>query len=71
MPEETSASPTESPLLNYSEAADYLSVSKRTLYAMVSTSRIPTIRMGAGPNGRGLTRFRRHDLEAFVQANVA
>ena len=60
----------KNPLLKYDEAAAYLQVSKATLYAMVSSGRVPVVRMGSGPEGKGITRFRREDLEAFVGERV-
>ncbi len=60
----------ENPLLRYDEAAAYLQVSKATLYAMVSSGRVPVVRLGSGPRGKGITRFRREDLEAFVDERV-
>ena len=64
----------ESTLLKYPEAAAYLKVSHSTLYRMVAGGRLPVVRLGAGPQGKGITRFRRQDLDAFVgcaQASVA
>ena len=61
----------EPTLLKYNEAAEYLNVSSSTLYAMVSNGRVPVVRMGSGPKGKGITRFRHEDLEAFVAANAS
>ena len=61
----------ESPLFTYREAAAFLKISPSTLYAMVARDRIPVARLGSGPDGAGITRFRRSDLEAFVAACAA
>jgi excisionase family DNA binding protein len=50
--------------LTYDEAARYLGVPKGTLYSLVSTQRIPHVRMG-----RRLVRFRKADLEAWLAAH--
>ena len=61
----------KNPLLKYDEAAAYLQVSLSTLYAMVSSGRVPVVRMGSGPKGKGITRFRLEDLDSFVAANAS
>jgi len=57
-------------LLTYEQAADYLSISKSTLYCMVSRRMLPVIRFGVGPGGGGNTRFRLCDLEQFVESRM-
>jgi excisionase family DNA binding protein len=57
-------------LLDYKQAADYLSIGKSTLYSLVSGGQLTCVRFGAGKTKRGVTRFRREDLESFVKARV-
>jgi len=59
-----------SPLLRHREAAVYLKVSSSTLYALIANDRIQVVRFGLGPCGRGITRFRRDDLDAFLAASA-
>ena len=60
----------DSRLLNYKQAAAYLNIGKSTLYALVSEQQLTCVRFGAGKTKRGLTRFRREDLDAFVRARI-
>lgn len=54
-------------LLTYPEAAEVLSIGKSTLYALVRRGEIPAVKFGNGKKtGRGNTRFKLTDLEAFV-----
>ena len=49
-------------LLNYKEAAQYLSLKLGTIYAMVSRKQIPHIRL----NGR-LVRFNKSELDKWIK----
>lgn len=51
----------ESPLLNITEAAGILGVSRKTLYRWIGSRYIPFIRIGR------LIRFRERDLEEWVE----
>ena len=53
-------------LLTYKQAADYLSISKSTLYCMVSRRMLPVIRFVVGPGMGGNTRFRLCDLDSAL-----
>lgn len=53
-------------LLDYSESASRLNVSKRTFAAWVAAGRIPTVRLP----GR-VRRIRPADLEAFVASGLS
>ncbi len=50
-------------MMSYDDAAKYLRMQKGTLYCMVSRRRIPHVRLGPR-----LVRFRRADLEAWLEA---
>ena len=58
-------------LMRYVEAAEYLAVGKSTLYSLVSRGEIRVVRFGAGKTGKGVTRFRREDLERFIMKKLA
>ena len=60
----------ESRLWNYKQAAEYLNIGKSTLYALVSQGQLTCVRFGVGKTKKGVTRFRREDLERFVKARV-
>lgn len=51
--------------LNANEAADFLGLSKSTIYSWVATKRLPFHRLG-----RAL-RFRKSELEAWLDQNAA
>ena len=53
-------------LLTYPEAADYLCVGRSTLYDLVGRGELPVVRMSPR-----CVRFRREDLEEFVEARVS
>ena len=53
-------------LLTADEAAAILRVKTDTVYRWVSQGRIPYVRLG-----RRITRFRRSDLDLFIQSHVA
>ena len=57
-------------LLTYREAAEFLNISKSSLYALASAGELTCVQFGAGKTKKGITRFRRVDLEAFVAAHV-
>ena len=57
-------------LLTYPDAAKVLSISKSTLYALVSRGEIRVVRFGNGPKTKGCTRFRRADIEDFIESNL-
>lgn len=63
MTADTSARPLEHPLLTVDDAARLLAVRKSWLLDAAQAGRIPVVRLG----GRVL-RFRRDDLDAFVEA---
>jgi len=50
-------------MMSYDDAAEYLRMKMGTLYCMVSRRRIPHVRLGPR-----LVRFRRADLEAWLEA---
>ena len=52
---------TQDRLITYRQAAERLGMPVGTLYSLVSTRRIPHVRLG-----RRLVRFRRRELEAWV-----
>jgi len=52
-------------LLDVYEAAAFLRVSPRTIYAWSSQGLIPRVRLGGGK--RGALRFREADLKAWVE----
>ena len=54
------------PLLNYKQASEFLNIGKSTLYMLVSSGDLPAVRFGGK-----ITRFRRRDLEEFVEARVS
>ena len=56
--------------LDYEQAAEYLSIGKSTLYSLVSEGQLTCVRFGVGKTKKGVTRFRREDLDAFVKARV-
>jgi len=60
----------EARLLTYREAAEFLAVGKSTVYAMASQGELPCVQFGAGKTKKGVTRFRREDLEKFVNERV-
>ncbi len=60
----------EARLLDYKQAAVYLNIGKSTLYALVSEGQLTCVQFGVGKTKKGVTRFRREDLEAFVKAKV-
>jgi hypothetical protein len=55
-------------LLNSREVAEWLGVSIDWVQAHATrrSPRIPAVRLGTGPNGRQMLRFRRTDLERFI-----
>jgi len=55
-------------LLNSREVAEWLGVSMDWVQAHASRRhpRIPAVRLGTGPSGRQMLRFRRTDLERFI-----
>lgn len=54
-------------LLRVKEAAAYLNVSPRTLWALSNLGKIPTVRFGTG--GRGSVRYDLRDLDAWIEAS--
>ena len=60
-------SPAPSPLLDIREAAEYLAVSVRTVESLVALGEIPVVRIGTG---RGVRRFERRSLDAFVRRSA-
>ena len=54
-------------LLDIKGAARYLAVSVRTVEALVALGEIPVVRIGAG---RGVRRFERAALTAYVRRNT-
>ena len=52
-------------LMTYLEAADYLHVGRSTLYDLVGRGELPFVRLSPR-----CVRFRRQDLEEFVDARV-
>jgi excisionase family DNA binding protein len=54
-------------LLNKSQAAKLIGIHERTLDLWQNQRRIPFIKLGTGR--RGLVRFRRADLEAFLESH--
>lgn len=50
-------------ILSYAEAAELLGIVRNTLYSMVRRKRIPHVRLGSR-----LVRFRRAELEAWMEA---
>jgi len=50
------------PLLKSREAAEYLSISERTLFQMTKDGKIPCVRMS-----RGLKRYSREALHRWIQ----
>ncbi len=50
-------------LLDMQQAADFLNITKSTLYDMTMRKKIPTVKIGR------LNRFLLKDLEAFIQQN--
>ena len=61
--------PKDTRLLRYDQAAEILGVSKSTLYALVSKGELQVVQFG-GRTGRGCTRFRRKDLDAFINQHL-
>jgi len=57
-------------LWNYRQAAEYLNIGKSTLCTLVSQGQLTCVRFGVGKTKKGVTRFRREDLERFVKARV-
>lgn len=57
-------SATESPLFRAQEAADYLTCTDRYLRTLVAQRRIAVVRIGRN------VRFRKSDLDAFIEAGV-
>lgn len=57
--------PPEEPLMNTKDAAQYLRVTRNTLYLWIKQGRLPVIRMA-----KQILRFRRKDLEEFVKSFV-
>ena len=57
-------------LLNYKQAATYLNVGKSTIYALASQGELARVQFGAGKTKKGITRFRRQDLDAFIKERV-
>ena len=59
-------------LLNSREVAEWLGVSIDWVQAHATrrNPRIPAVRLGTGPNGRQMLRFRRADLERFIADHV-
>ena len=51
-------------LLSVEETADYLGLSKYTVYTWVSQGRIPYTKIGR------LTKFRKEDLDQLITANT-
>ena len=58
-------------LMTIDDAANYLAVSKSTLYALVSKGEIRTVKFGCGPKAKGITRFRQEDLERFITKKLS
>lgn len=54
-------------LLTLDEAARFLAVSARTVESLVSLGELPVVRIGTG---RGVRRFERAALDAFVRRNT-
>jgi len=54
------------PLIDADEAAELLGVSRWWVYEAVKAGSIPFYRLGTGP--RGVLRFRRSELEAWLAA---
>jgi excisionase family DNA binding protein len=50
------------PLLDVNEAAEYLTVSRATLYREVKRGKLVAVKVGAS------TRFRRSELERYIRA---
>ncbi len=57
-------------LLTYEQAADHLQIGVSTLYALVSKGAVRVVRLGTGRGGRGITRFRREDLDDLIASRV-
>ena len=53
-------------LLRAAEAAQYLGLSKRTLWTLSNQGKIPTVRFCTG--GRGSVRYDLADLDDFIEA---
>ena len=53
-------------LMTYAEAARYLAVGRSTLYDLVGRGELPVVRVR-----RRCVRFRRQDLEEFVEARLS
>ena len=51
-------------LLNSQQAADYLGIKLSTVYQMTMRRQIPIVKVGR------LNRFRRQDLDAFINQNI-
>lgn len=63
-PSEDPRDPSEDPLLTYEVASRRLGVPLGTMYALVHAGRIPHVRLG-----KRLVRFRRADLERWLESN--
>jgi excisionase family DNA binding protein len=57
-----SAQPAE--ILTIDEVATYLKASKRTVYRLAASSRIPAFKLG------GTWRFRRRDLDQWISSSI-
>jgi predicted DNA-binding transcriptional regulator AlpA len=59
-------------LLNSREVAEWLGVSMDWVQAHATrrNPRIPAVRLGAGPAGRQMLRFRRTDVERFIAEHL-
>lgn len=51
-------------LLDVSQACEYLNIKKSTLYQMSMRKTVPVVKVGR------LVRFRRQDLDAFIERNL-
>jgi hypothetical protein len=60
-------------LLNSREVAEWFGVSIDWVQAHATRRhpRIPAVRLGTGPSGRQMLRFRRADLEKFIADHMA
>ena len=52
-------------MLDYTSAADYINVTRGTLYSMVARGEIPFVRLG-----KRLVRFPRMELDAWLERNM-
>lgn len=55
-------------LLTITEAADFLAISRRSLYSIINAGRLAVVRLPVTGEKRAPVRVKRSDLEAFIAA---